>query len=220
MPMLPLFPLSTVLYPGLVMPLHIFEPRYRALVEDLTAERHTDRRAFGVVAIKHGRETGADNIDALYSMGCTARLRRVNQRADGTYDITVVGTDRFVVMAVDRTGPYLVGVVDPVEDPVGELPDGLPERVATAFGDYLDVVLDRDSAEVVTDLPTDPATLSYLVAATMALPLPERQRLLELPDVVARLRAELELLHREASLVRVLHALPATDLTRVGWSLN
>jgi Lon protease-like protein len=218
MPMLPLFPLSTVLYPGLVMPLHIFEPRYRTLIEDITAERSADRRAFGVVAIKHGRETGAENVDALYPMGCTARLRRVNERADGTYDITVVGTDRFVLMAVDRTGPYLVGLVDPVEDSVGDVPEDLPDRVARAFRDYLDVVL--DGGEVVNDLPTDAGTLSYLVAATMALPLPERQRLLELPDVVARLRAELELLHRETSLVRVLHALPATDLTKVGWSLN
>jgi Lon protease-like protein len=220
MPMLPLFPLSTVLYPGLVMPLHIFEPRYRTMIGELVAERRADRRAFGVVAIKHGRETGTDGIDALFAMGCTARLRRVNERADGTYDITVVGTDRFVLMAVDRTGPYLVGVVDPVEDPVADPPDGLCERASIAFDNYLDVVLERDSDDAATELPDDPSTLSYLIAATMALPLPERQRLLELPDAVARLRAELELLHRETWLVRVLNALPATDLTKVGWSAN
>ena len=72
---LPLFPLGTVLYPGLLLPLHIFEERYRQLVRDLQAGSQPQR--FGVIAIRKGRETGVDGISALYEIGCTRRLRRV-----------------------------------------------------------------------------------------------------------------------------------------------
>ena len=72
---LPLFPLGTVLFPGLLLPLHIFEDRYRQLVRDL-ADGPEPRR-FGVIAIRHGRETGVDGIQALYEIGCTAILRQV-----------------------------------------------------------------------------------------------------------------------------------------------
>ena len=64
---LPLFPLGTVLYPGLLLPLHIFEDRYRQLVRDLL-ERSEPRR-FGVIAIREGRETGVDGVSALYQFG-------------------------------------------------------------------------------------------------------------------------------------------------------
>ena len=72
---LPLFPLGTVLYPGLLLPLHIFEERYRQLVRDLL-ERPEPRR-FGVIAIREGRETGGDGVSALHEVGCTATVRRV-----------------------------------------------------------------------------------------------------------------------------------------------
>ncbi len=64
---LPLFPLGTVLFPGLLLPLHIFEERYRQLVRDLV--RQPEPRRFGVVAIREGRETGIDGVAALYEIG-------------------------------------------------------------------------------------------------------------------------------------------------------
>jgi len=75
--MLPLFPLGAVLYPGMLLPLRIFEERYRQLVRDLL-ERPEPRR-FGVIAIRTGRETGIDGVHSLYEIGCTATLRRVNE---------------------------------------------------------------------------------------------------------------------------------------------
>ena len=217
---LPLFPLSTVLYPGLVMPLHIFEPRYRTLVAELLAARD-EPRTFGIVAIRHGRETGIDGVDSLYSMGCTAMLRRVSELDEGGYDITVVGGDRFRLLALDsESRPYLSGAIELVDDETEDAPAELVQAVTRSFEAYLELILDRTAEEIVAELPDDGLTMSYLVAATMALPLPERQRLLEAPDAVARLRLERDLLARESSLVRTLHTLPATDLTRVGWSPN
>ena len=71
---LPLFPLGTVLYPGLLLPLNIFEERYRQLVRDLLDG--PEPRRFGVIAIRKGRETGVDGISALYQVGCTATAAR------------------------------------------------------------------------------------------------------------------------------------------------
>ena len=71
---MPLFPLGTVLFPGLVLPLHIFEERYRQLVRDLLDK--PEPREFGVIAIRHGRETGIDGVSDLYEVGCTAQVRQ------------------------------------------------------------------------------------------------------------------------------------------------
>src|SRR5215475_6173522 len=90
---MPLFPLGTVLYPGLVLPLHIFEERYRQLVRDLQAE--PEPQHFGVIAIRKGRETGVDGVTALFETGCTAVVRRVTRHPDGKFDPITVGAERF-----------------------------------------------------------------------------------------------------------------------------
>ena len=108
--MLPLFPLGAVLYPGMLLPLHIFEERYRELVRDLLDG--PEPRRFGVIAIRKGRETGIDGVQSLYEIGCTAVLRRVDQHEDGRYDIVAVGTERFRLLGLDETRPYLRGEVE------------------------------------------------------------------------------------------------------------
>ena len=108
--MLPLFPLGVVLYPGMLLPLHIFEERYRQLVRDLLDGPET--RRFGVIAIRKGRETGVDGVQSLYEIGCTAVLRRVDKHEDGRYDIVAVGTERFRLLRLDQTRPYLQGEVE------------------------------------------------------------------------------------------------------------
>jgi hypothetical protein len=108
--MLPLFPLGAVLYPGMLLPLHIFEERYRRLVRDLLDG--PESRRFGVIAIRKGRETGVDGVQSLYEIGCTAVLRRVDQHEDGRYDIVAVGAERFRLLGLDQTRPYLQGEVE------------------------------------------------------------------------------------------------------------
>jgi hypothetical protein len=113
---IPLFPLATPLFPGIVLPLEIFEPRYRRLVADLTAlPAGSPRRFFGVVAIRQGWEVErVAPAAALYDVGCTARLRSVRPRPDGGSRIVTVGADRFRLLdvVVGDDPPYLQGRVE------------------------------------------------------------------------------------------------------------
>jgi hypothetical protein len=209
---LPLFPLGhTVLFPGVPMPLHIFEERYRELVRTLVEQPETQPRRFGVVAIRQGWEVGADAAEALHGVGCTAELRRVSRYPDGRYDIVTVGADRFRLLDVDRTSrPYLVGSVEwlPADPPEADA-TGLVESVGTLFGEYVGAAAGLQAQQVeAVELPTDPTQLSYAVAAAAVLTLEDRQALLEADSARARLRAELRLLKRETTMVRRLHALP------------
>jgi hypothetical protein len=108
---IPLFPLGTPLFPGVVLPLQVFEPRYRRLMADLTAlPADSDRRRFGVVAIRQGWEVERiAPAEALYDVGCTAALRGVAAQPDGGYQVVSVGADRFRLLDVLVTDdpPYL-----------------------------------------------------------------------------------------------------------------
>src|SRR5215831_17216232 len=115
---LPLFPLGTMLYPGLLLPLHIFEQRYRQLVRDLLAG--PEPRRFGVIAIRKGRETGVDGVSALHDIGCTATLSQVQAHQDGRFDLAVIGTDRFRLAKLGRSRPYLWGEVDLLDEDIGD----------------------------------------------------------------------------------------------------
>ena len=115
---LPLFPLGTVLFPGSSMGLHIFEPRYRQLVEYLIST--APPRLFGIVAIREGHEVGADSVRALYDVGCVAELRQVERTEDGRFAVGVVGGPRFRLLEVDRSLPYLQADVELLDEPLGE----------------------------------------------------------------------------------------------------
>src|ERR1700743_824167 len=80
---LPLFPLGTVLFPGMLLPLHIFEDRYKELLQDLLDG--PEPRRFGVIAIKKGRETGVEGVSSLYEVGCTAPIREDAENAEGAF---------------------------------------------------------------------------------------------------------------------------------------
>ena len=215
---LPLFPLNTVLVPGLVLPLHVFEPRYRVLVQALLELPEDAERRFGVIAVRSGREVGTDGVRALYAVGCTAELREVTPYADGRFDLVTVGETRFRLVALDEGAgtPYHTGFVDfiPERDGDGDV-GGLARRVTQRFAEYRE----RLGVEV-TELPEQPQVVSYLVAAAVVLELPERQALLEQPTTADRLRAEVELLRRESALVGAFRSLPAVDLTRESGSPN
>ena len=240
---LPVFPLGTVLFPGLVLPLHIFESRYRDLVKHLVSRPDGEPREFGVVAIRQGWETlpttptprpssppprlgppmppapppspvspppppSADV--SLYEVGCTAELRQVTELPDGRYDIVTVGRRRFRLVSVDTSAePYLVAEVEWLPEPAGqeELADLLAPRVLSVFRQYLKLIRDDDQ-DLTEQLPEDPTVLSHLVAATAALTVDDRQRLLATPDTAGRLGAELRLLNRESTLLRQIRAVP------------
>lgn len=241
---LPLFPLGTVLFPGVVLPLYVFEPRYRLLVRELIAD--DDRpREFGVIGIRQGWEVGVDGVTALYRVGCTAVLRQVTGYDDGRFDIVTTGRRRFRLDAVDTDSrPYLRGQVEWLPDPLGDPGEAavLARGVAELFSRCRRLLLASGSTGEPDDpaggpargagpagadeapdapLPDDPRLLSYLVGAATPLPLEDRQDLLTAADVVDRLRRELRLLKREATMVSLLRAVPVPLATlRVPASLN
>jgi len=219
--MVPLFPLGAVLYPGMLLPLHIFEERYRQLIRDLLDG--PDPRRFGVIAIRKGRETGIDGVQSLYEIGCTAVLRRVDQHEDGRYDIVTVGAGRFRLLGLDATQPYLRGEVEMLaEEPADPVAAGPATRaVQVAFREYLDALTEWGGATVrLEDLPDEPVLLSFVVAAAMVIDLPERQALLTEPDTVRRLGLERALLSRETAMLRTTTSRPAPDLRNTPYSPN
>jgi uncharacterized protein len=162
---IPLFPLETPLFPGVVLPLDIFEPRYRRLMADLTAlPPDSARRRFGVVSIRQGWEVErVAPAAALYDVGCTAVVRAIAAQADGGYQVVAVGSDRFRLLDVLVPGdggtdpPYLraqvewLGEEEAAEEAAGDAevlvgPDrdgsGVPEDVVASVA--------RGSLEVLT----------------------------------------------------------------------
>ena len=144
---IPLFPLHTVLCPGIVLPLHIFEDRYRALT------RHCldTGTPFGVVLIRDGREVGADRSLALAGVGALVEIREAGRYPDGRYDRLAAATGRFTIDAVDQARePYLIADVTPLEDEVGD--EARAERLAASairrFVRYLELMRARDGETV------------------------------------------------------------------------
>lgn len=217
---LPLFPLNSVLYPGLVLPLNVFEERYRALVRDLLALPEDERR-FGVVALRAGREVGelpVEAVDAVFPLGCTAQVATIRPHADGRFDVMATGATRFRLLSVDESGPYLVGEVEYLDEPKGDDAAVLGHAVTRAFTDYQRRLLGAQGRTMteLPELPEEPVVLSYLVAAAMVLDLPDKQSLLVARDTTLRLREELSLLRRENALLEHVPSLPAVELVRQG----
>jgi hypothetical protein len=219
--MLPLFPLGAVLYPGMLLPLHIFEERYRQLIRDLLDGAQA--RRFGVIAIRKGRETGIDGVDSLYEVGCTATLRRVDRHDDGRFDIVTVGTQRFRLLRLDQTRPYLQGEVEMLtEGPTDPAVAGPAVRVIqAAFREYLDALTEWGGATIrLEELPDEPELLSFIVAAAMVIDLPERQAMLAESDTLRRLAMQRALLSRETAMLRTTTSRPAPDLRNTPYSPN
>jgi uncharacterized protein len=139
---LPLFPLNSVLCPGIALPLHIFEERYRELV------RHCIDTAspFGIVLIREGREVGTGAI-SFTGVGTIAEIRDAGKYEDGRYDLLVVGTRRFEIRRVlSGRRPYLMAEVDVLEEAIGD--EAVAHRLAMTatrrFVTYLELLQPRN----------------------------------------------------------------------------
>jgi Lon protease-like protein len=214
-----------VLVPGLVLPLHVFEPRYRRLVHDLLARPEHDR-SFGVVAIREGWEVGEDAVTSTYDVGTLAVVRDISPGADGRYDLMTNGDARFrVVGPAGSDAPYpMAEVTWLAEDEPADAAEAvlLATGVRRRFDGYRSAVAAAGAVEAahMLELPDDPRILSYLVAAAMVLDLTDRQLLLEAATTTDRLRREVALLGRETMLVRQVPSLPAIDLARTPSGAN
>jgi uncharacterized protein len=201
--LLPLFPLTTVLFPEMLLPLHIFEPRYRLLVR-----RCMDNdRPFGVVLIRSGRDVGA--TAEPYAIGTEAKIMAFSPLSDGRSYIVVRGGRRFAIEdTMPDDEPYLVGRVRYLDEPEGADAAGRAVVAVEAYGQYIVAVMAvtedaRGDRAIVDELASaSPHEAAYRIAASLAVDATERQRLLELSSDADRLQAERTLLERETTLLR------------------
>ncbi|WP_107491563.1 LON peptidase substrate-binding domain-containing protein, partial [Thermobifida fusca] len=210
---LPLFPLGSVLFPGMTMALHVFEDRYLTLVNDLLSLPADQPRRFGVVGITLGHEVGEKAAHQWADVGCTAEISTVQRRPNSSVDLVVTGVERFRAvewLAPDGTTPYLRAQTVPLAEEVGEEAEVWRERAAHHFAVYLER-LDRIGIIVAddTDLPKDPVAASYALADAIVLDMPDKQALLEADSAAERLARAVELLRRENRVLSALRLLPA-----------
>jgi len=181
---LPMFPLATVLFPHALLPLHVFEPRYRVLVHDCLHQG----REFGVVLIERGHEIGGG--DARFGVGTVAHIREAAELADGRWALVCTGTRRVAVRSWLPDDPYPVALVE--DRPEGALTAATHDHLATAEGAVRRALalageLDEAAAPPDVALDPDPAVAAWQLAALAPVGPVDHQRLLEIDDPAARL---------------------------------
>lgn len=217
---LPMFPLNAVLFPGVTLPLHVFEDRYRALVHHLLRIEDPAARVFGSVAIREGYEVGEHGAQSLFRMGCRLQLTEAEPNPDGSFEIVAVGLERIVLEELDSSGAYPVGHVIARPEPTVAVPDHVVERARATFTAYRVALSQFRPDPYDGALPRDAEYLSWALAACAPLPMSERQSLLEADDAEERLILVTDLLRAELRAMNVIPSLPATEVARNRWSPN
>jgi uncharacterized protein len=215
-----MFPLNAVIFPGVSVPLNVFEDRYRALVHHLLRVEDPAQRLFGSVGIREGYEVGEHGAQWLFKVGCRVKMTEVEAHADGTFELVAVGLDRIELDRLDTSGTYPVGHVTPLAEHDVAVPDSVSLAARAAYDAYREALLEIDREPPSGDLPRDPAYLSWALAALAPLTLAQRQALLEAEDAEGRLQMVTDVLRTELRTMRVLPSLPATEIARTRWSPN
>ncbi len=198
--LLPLFPLpNVVLFPGVFLPLHIFEPRYREMVEDALA---TDR-LIGMVLLRDGWESDYDGRPPVYAIGCSALITHCEKLPDGRYNIVLRGLDRFRIVEEDHTCSYRRARTAAVHDRELTADDRADLRHQRGRIEMLIAPseqsggIDPRAAAAMSDEDVVNALAQYLELEAV-----EKQALLEQPDVPDRARALVELLEMKILLAK------------------
>ena len=214
---MPLFPLNVVLFPGMALPLHIFEPRYREMINRCLDEN----LAFGVALIKEGPEVGGDAEPRR--VGTAARIVRVDRQPDGRMNIQVVGTRRFRIEELNHDRAYLTGRVRhfPVTDGDTKLATARAHQVRPKIMRYVELLTKATGVQLKMDrLPEDATSLAFLTAITLQVRPQDKQRLLGLPGVPQLLELGNYYLGRELQLLEHMiesqEALPSMTIGPTG----
>ncbi len=189
-----MFPLNTVLFPGAVLNLHIFEPRYKQMV----AECLERQESFGVCLIREGDEAGDPDV-MPHEVGTTAEISDVTSLENGRYYISTTGRRRFRVERVVAREPFLLCDVTYLpEDAAEDLSaiESLVSEIRSVFRDYLRLLVEFSGMHGDVDLPNDPIEASFLIGDALQVADSMKQRLLELSSTEQRLTVELGFLRR------------------------
>jgi Lon protease-like protein len=211
---LPLFPLNTVLFPGQLLPLHIFEDRYRQMI----GECLQTGGPFGVVLIRDGDEVG-DPATEPYPVGTTAQIVQAERLSDGGLNIICVGTARFRIQQTYHDQQYLRGEVDlwpwqPLD--AGQAAQRPPlDQVRARLDRYIQVLSKITQSEVDLDLPEDAAAIANLAAAVLQISVTEKQALLSTDSIGELLDRVAALLQHELRDLQIMYEarvpLPSAD---------
>lgn len=210
---LPLFPLHVVLFPHMALPLHVFEERYKQMMQACLA----GDRTFGVVLIKSGREVGGPAVP--YPVGTTAHVQALERLPEGRMNLLGTGGERFRVLRTLQEEPYLVARVELWPDESSDISEDLVARVSERYRAYVDA-LRHLGYDATPRYASEASLFSYEVAAMLRVHPTARQELLELPSVAARLERELKLLGAELNLLRLLSSAPLANDTPGPFSQN
>ncbi len=202
---IPLFPLNVVLFPGMMLPLHIFEERYKAMIRECLA---TDR-FFGVILAKSKRAQApnvADLVrDDIYNIGTTAHIQAIENLNDGRMNLITIGQDRFVVKNIQASADdFLIGQVEPLvmQEDNPEIVENMTQKLRPLLKQYIEHLGDASGEDLSeTVLPTDPTDLAFLAGAAMQGPLPDKQKLLSSDSLVQLIATTTNVLDREGQIL-------------------
>jgi uncharacterized protein len=195
---LPLFPLNTVLFPGMVLPLHIFEERYKLMINRCLEEE----RPFGAVLIREGAEVGEQAVP--YQVGTTSVIAGVTRYDDGRMNIVSLGSERFRLRRLHYGQPYLVADAEPWPlSPGDQVQAGRQvEPMRALVRQYFTLLSLAQGHKIeVEEVPDEPRALALLIAVVLQVPMPQKQELLDRPSVSELLVAERAILRREQLLL-------------------
>jgi Lon protease-like protein len=197
-----LFPLNTVLFPGAVLNLHVFEPRYKQLISECLEEG----APFGVALIREGDDAG-DPAVSPYEVGTTAEIGDVTPLEEGRFYINTVGRRRFRIDRVVDRDPYLLVEVTYIpEEQAGDprTVERLIDEIRGVFREYLRLLVEFSGMHADIELPSDPVDASFLIGDALQVADSMKQRLLELSSTEQRLTVELGFLRRLLPQLRTL----------------
>lgn len=199
---LPLFPLNTVLFPGMPLTLHIFEDRYKAMVRGCLKTS----QPFGVVLIRRGHEA-LDLLVEPHLIGCTARIIEMQPLKEGRMNIVALGQRRFRILSLNYEKPYLVGKVElyPLEKTNQRSMVRSGHRLRPWVKCYMDLLTEISDASLDSEhIPNDPLVLGYLAAVLVQVPSEQKQELLTSQREIDFLTAISDVYRREVALLRAI----------------
>ncbi|MCB0252435.1 MAG: LON peptidase substrate-binding domain-containing protein [Anaerolineae bacterium] len=208
---LPLFPLRLVMFPGQMLPLHVFEPRYRLMVNHCIAEREP----FGIVLMRDDIPDWRGfrgQVDLPHTVGTSVYIHQVERLGDGRLNIVTVGLNRFMIRELLFDMPYLQAVVEefPLQEAESEEIVANAANLRRLLNDYVHRLSEVIDAEIdADDMPDEPEELAFLTASTLQIPWDDKQSLLATPDLSNLVDSELELLGRETMLLGFMHSTEA-----------
>ena len=197
---LPLFPLHDVLFPGMTLPLHIFESRYQQMIKICL---EGDKR-FGVVLIRHGSEA-LGPLPEPHLIGCTAQILEVQPLEEGRMYITTTGVQRFRIDRLNHELPYLVGQVEfhPFEENNPQELISAAGRIAPKVQQYIQLLNEIEDVKIdQASIPEDPISLASFAPALLQMPPAEKQVLLESSSTLNLLKSTDKLYLREIAFLR------------------